>query len=161
MFTFLTIKLGCQTPIELTNSFLYTRHFSTLSYAISSYYKPRDKTQEEAKDARSKINKEIENTLCQHLSFDAHAETECEYHLFAIDVTPYQRPYSPKLEDKGFVHVNETISGKKPIAIGHHYSSVAYLTKEKHWAPPVSIKRVPSYEKESVFGVKQWADIIN
>ena len=109
-----------QTPISLINSPLYSRHFSTLSYAISIYYKPREQTQEEAKGNRSKINKKIENTLCQHLSLDS----KSEFHLFAIDVTPYQRPYIPKLEGKGFVHVNETISGKLPIAIGHKYVSV-------------------------------------
>jgi hypothetical protein len=153
--------LSCNTsahvPIELTLNPAYERHYSTLTHAISDYYKPRDHDHDQSVQAKVDVDKKIQNTLCQCLE----TPNEQDYHLFAIDVTPYKRPYSDKLTDKGFVHVNETISGKKPIAIGHKYSCVAYLTKEKHWAPPLSIKRVSTADNECVFGVQQWTDIIN
>ena len=70
--------------VQLSENIRYTRHYTSLTYAISSFYKPKDK---EAKDYQAQLveaTKKIQNTLCQHIELDI----ERHYHLFAIDVTP-------------------------------------------------------------------------
>ncbi len=52
--------------------------------------------------------------------------------LFVLDGTPCPRQWARTLEDKGFIHVSEVVSGKKPVTIGHEYSPLAYLP-EKTW----------------------------
>ena len=153
----LTCDLSSDHIVELSLNPEYQRHYSSIAQAISSYYKPRTDAAAVCLEAKTAANKRIENTLCKHL----HMSHSSKHNVFAIDVTPCKRPYSPKLEDKGFVHVNEPTPGKKPVAIGHKYSCVTYLTQEKHWAPPLGLDRVPTSEKETVFGVKQWCNIIN
>ena len=154
----LSSNLVATSPVELTLNSSYSRHYSTLPRVIGSYYKPRNEENiEDMEKAKESSNLKIQNSLCQHIDTTT---TKNEYHLFAIDVTPNKRPHAKKLADKGFVHINETVSGKKPVAIGHKYSCVAYLTQEKHWALPLSLNRVSTSEKETTFGVNQWCDII-
>ena len=52
------------------------------------------------------------------------------------------------------------IKSGRPVTIGHNYSTVGYLTKEGTWVLPVAMDRVPTTEKETVFGIKQWCSII-
>ena len=101
-------------------------------------------------------DKKIEHGLCQNLM----SGISTDYHIFAIDVTAQKRPYAKKLHDKGFVHKSDPTPGNKSVVIGHNYSSVVYLTQDTHWAPPLSIARVKTTEKETVFGVHQWLEII-
>ena len=152
----LTCDLSSSHIVELSLNPEYPRNYSSISHAISSYYKPRSESAASCKEARRKANKRIENTLCKYLNM-SHSS---DYNVFAIDVTPHKRPFSPKLEDKGFVHANDSTPGKKPIAIGYAYSCVAFITQENHWAPPLAYDRVPTSENAAVFGVRQWCRII-
>lgn len=124
--------------------------------AISGYYKSRTSSTDKSNAVKYEADKKIQNALCKNIG----TASANEYHLFAIDVTPNKRPYAKKLADRGFVHVNETVTGKKPVAIGHKYSCLSYLTQEKHWALPLSIKRVHTSEKDTIFGINQWCEAL-
>ena len=104
----------------------------------------------------AEAKKKIQNTLCQHIEIDV----ERDYHLYAIDVTPNPRPYAKKVEDRGYIKHNEVVNSGKPVTIGHNYSCVLYLTGQGTWALPLAIDRVSTSEKDTVFGVKQWCEII-
>ena len=152
----LSTNLQAKSPVELSLNPCYSRHYSSLPHVIGGYYKSRETSIEESRKALDNANEKIQHSLCQNIGVDSGAE----YHLFAIDVTPNKRPYAKKLADKGFVHINETVTGKKPVAIGHKYSCIAYITQEKHWALPLSLNRVKTSEKDTVYGVTQWCSII-
>ena len=142
--------------VKLSENIFYTRHYSTLTAVISSFYKPKDKAANDYQQELIKAKKKIQNTLCQHIEIDI----ERDYHLFAIDVTPNPRPYSKKVEDRGYIKHNEVISSEKPVTIGHNYSCVLYLTSQNTWALPLAIDRVSTSVKDTVFGVNQWCEII-
>jgi hypothetical protein len=152
----LSSNISAKSHIEITLNPLFTRSHTTLSHVVSSYYKPRDADAEESKKLKDEVNKNIQNTLCQHI--EKHTK---DYNLFAIDVTPYKRPHAKKVTDKGFVYSKASISSANPVVIGHKYSYVNYLTEENHWALPLSVKRVATTEKDTVVGVSQWTDIIS
>lgn len=142
--------------VQLTENSSYKRHYTTLVATVSSFYKPRSKQPEECEEQLVEAKKKIQNILCQHIKLD----DEPKYHLFAVDVTPNPRPYSKKINDRGFIKANEVVNGGKPVTIGHNYSCVAYLTQEPSWALPIAIDRVPTDKKDTVFGIKQWCDAI-
>jgi len=152
----LSSNVSAKSHIEITLNPLFTRHHTTLSHVVSSYYKPRDAVVVESKMLKEKVNKNIQNTLCQHIE-----KNDKDYYLFAIDVTPYKRPHAKKLTDKGFVYSKAAISSAKPVVIGHKYSYVNYLTEEYHWALPLASDRVATTEKDTVVGVEQWTNIIS
>ncbi len=152
----LSSNISSQSQIKITLSEFFTRHHTSLSHAISSYYKPRNMNVNDSKKLKQDVDKNIQNVLCQYL--EKHAK---DYNLFAIDVTPHKRPYAKKLTDKSFVYSQGTISSIKPIVIGHKYSYVNYLTEENHWALPIDIKRVATTDKDTIVGVEQWTNIIN
>ena len=60
-------------------------------------------------------------------------------------------------------YIYDSSNGKVgvPISIGHKYSAVGYITNDKHWALPVSVKELSIDEKESSFGVRQWLNVVN
>lgn len=152
----LSSNTEAKSVVQLSENICYTRHYSTLTHAVSSFYKPNDKAANEYQEQLTEAKKKIQNTLCQHVEIDI----ERDYHLFAIDVTPNPRPYAKKVEDRGYIKHNEVISSGKPVTIGHNYSCILYLTGQKTWALPVAIDRVPMSVKETVFGVNQWCEMI-
>lgn len=152
----LSSNVSTQSQIKLTLSPFFTRDHTSLSHAISSYYKPRNSSANDSQKLKQDVDGNIQNVLCQHL--DNHSK---DYNLLAIDATPHKRPHAKKLTDKSFVYSPGTISSIKPIVIGHKYSCVNYLTEENHWALPIDIKRVATTENDTVVGVEQWTNIIN
>jgi hypothetical protein len=132
----LSSNVSTQSQIKLTLSPFFTRDHTSLSHAISSYYKPRNSSANDSQKLKQDADRNIQNVLCQHL--DNHSK---DYNLFAIDATPYKRPYAKKLTDKSFVYSPGAISSIKPIVVGHKYSCVNYLTEENHWALPSSDAR--------------------
>jgi hypothetical protein len=152
----LSSNVSTQSQIKLTLSQFFTRDHTSLSHAVSSYYKPRNIGANDSKKLKQDVDRNIQNVLCQHLN--NHPK---DYNLFAIDATPHKRPHAKKLTDKSFVYSPGTISSVKPIVVGHKYSYVNYLTEENHWALPIDIKRVTTTENDTVVGVEQWTNIIN
>jgi len=88
-------------PVQLTENQSYTRHYSTLTSVISSFYKPKTKKPDEYQQQLAEAKKKIQNTLCQHIELDY----EPAYHLFGIDVTPDPGPYAKKVDDRGFINI--------------------------------------------------------
>jgi len=71
------------------------------------------------------------------------------FRLYSVDVEPVPRPYATCLQDRHFVHRSTSISGQKPVTVGHAYAVLAYLPEKKSphappWALPYDAERVPS-----------------
>ena len=92
--------------VQLSENICYTRHYPSLTHAISSFYKPKDKEAKDYEVQLAEAKKKIQNTLCQHIEIDI----ERNYHLFAIDVTPNPRPFAKKVEDRGYIKHNEVVN---------------------------------------------------
>jgi len=132
------------------------RSYSSISHCISDYYKPRGAAPDDYKNEKIIVDKNIENILCQQIG-----NIDSNFHVFATDVTPYKRSYSKKLEGKSYIYDSSNGKVGVPISIGHKYSAVGYITNDKHWALPVSVKELSIDEKESSFGVRQWLNVVN
>lgn len=80
--------------------------------------------------------------------------------LLMVDVTSAPRPYAPTLADRGMVYQPEVVKGKKPLTIGHQYSTVALGLEEEagvtsSWVLPLLTKRVASAEDKEMVGAVQ------
>jgi len=66
---------------------------------------------------------------------------------------------SLSLIDREFVHKPSSIVGQKPITLGHKYSVLAYLKRDKktnnNWSIPFSTERVSSCSTESQIAKEQ------
>jgi len=114
-------------------------------------------------ESRPDLNKESTRIISEHcISRSVRA-----FHLFAVDVTPSPRVFSPTVEDRGYVYApNNAIAGNKPITIGHQYSIAAYLPEKSAeqysfpWVVPLSCERVNTDQKGITVGMEQLKDCI-
>ena len=72
------------------------------------------------------------------------------YFLIGADITPAPRNFAKTLEDRHVVYQPNPAPGNKPIAIGHHYSTIAIFPEKEDksppWAIPLRIERILSGE---------------
>lgn len=83
-----------------------------------------------------------------------------QYHLFGVDCTSGARIHSKTLSDRSFVYTPNTISGNKPITIGHQYSIAAYLPEKlldnsPAWIIPLACERVGTDQNGVMMGMRQ------
>ena len=62
---------GAKSMVELSLSPLHERGCASINNAISSYYKPRNMSHEDAIHRKNQVDRNIENTLCQYLDKEA------------------------------------------------------------------------------------------
>lgn len=80
--------------------------------------------------------------------------------LLIVDVTSYSRPYAHTLRDRGMVYQPEVVKGRKPVTIGHQYSTVALGLEPEagvstSWVLPLLTERVPTSEDKEIVGSRQ------
>jgi hypothetical protein len=136
-----------RTAVELTLNPQFRRHYTALNKAV-------------------RVNSISDEQLSRLAAKVMDVPEKRRFHLLGIDVTSRPRPYADTLKDRGFVYQPNTITGNKPIAIGHQYSFVALLPerdKEKigNWVMPLAMKRVGSQENKERVGAEQVAAILN
>ena len=138
--------------IELSLSPSFTRRHHSVARAIQDISYGRGKSKQ---TCNANLAKRITKTLCEHTP--EYQKNEIVYG--ACDVTPNTTPYSKKLAEKQVVHQNTSTPGQKPIAIGHNLSCISLTTQDSNWALPVSLKRVPFNESQTLFGLKQAIEV--
>ena len=138
-------NVSASTPTQLSLNLLYERSYSSISDSVASF---------EFKEGKS---------LAKIASPLLEAQKE-GFHYLAVDVTPYERPYSPKVEDRGYIYKPAPVKGVKPISIGHNYSFVNYLPSKDSDDPPLSfvmdVKRVRSDQLGAVVGAEQIVNLV-
>lgn len=138
-------NVSAGTPTQLSLNLLYERSYSSISDSVAAF---------EFKEGKS---------LAKIASPLLEAQKE-GFHFLAVDVTPYERPYSPKVEDRGYIYKPAPVKGVKPISIGHNYSFLNYLPPKKSDDPPLSfvldVKRVRSDQLGAVVGAEQIVNLV-
>jgi hypothetical protein len=127
--------------------------------AIDSFFVPNEP--EKADEERHEKEKRLVRLIANYLPEPKNRP----FWLFALDGTPYVRQWAYTLEDKGFIHVSEVVSGKKPVTIGHEYSPLVYLPEktcpdDPPWVVPLSVRRVPTASKPTLVGAAQVAALM-
>jgi hypothetical protein len=126
--------------VRLSLETTYLRSYSTISKAIDHVF-----------NQYSRSPKELTRLLEENLP-------SCE--ILVTDITPVERPFAPTLEERCFIYKSSHIKKRMPVTIGHNYSFVCALPKEKSWALPLSIERVKPAEVRSLVGIKQVEQIL-
>jgi hypothetical protein len=139
---------------ELSLNSLFQRDYNSLYKAIASLLPQPD--EENYSQQVQEIFEAVSGTIP--------ATDSRSFNLFAIDATPYPRPYSATLADKTFIHSPNPIKGNKPISIGHSYSIVCALPESTEkgnvpWVIPLLCDRVLSTDTPTKTGNKQLAKI--
>ncbi len=79
--------------------------------------------------------------------------------LLAGDHTAWPRSYARTLRDRTIEHQPTLIAGNKPIAVGHGFSTIAWIPEaEGSWALPLRHERITSFEtplSRAAFQLKQ------
>ena len=156
----LTSNTTARSVVELSLNASFRRSYGSVYTAISGFFHP-DPFQSD-QDARRVYDKRLMGLIAPHLP----QPTQRPFWLFGLDVTPAPRPFARTLEDRSFIYQPNTIWGNKPIAIGHQYSTLAYLPEKGQpqappWIVPLSIRRVGSMQTGTQVGVKQIEDLLS
>ncbi|HCF27685.1 MAG TPA: hypothetical protein DEV81_10925, partial [Cyanobacteria bacterium UBA11049] len=134
---------GVDSIAELSLSPLFARSYNSIYKAIKeSFHTTIRETNEENEE-----NEEKANNLIRVVSELIDQPQQRTFHLFALDTTPYPRPYAKTLAERGYIYQPNTIIGNKPINIGHYYSILSVLPEKETafaapWSIPLSGERV-------------------
>jgi hypothetical protein len=128
---------------ELMDAILVTKNvYSLVELSLSPVFRRKWSSLYEAlDDCRPKTNK----LMKLYISEIPRAEPSQRI-ILAGDHTPWPRTEAPTLKDRTYEHGAKVISGK-PITLGHGYSTLAWIPKEKgSWALPLRHERITSHE---------------
>jgi hypothetical protein len=79
--------------------------------------------------------------------------------ILALDGTDWPHPQARTLADCQYVHCATAAVNGGDVIVGHPYSLLTWIAEPgTSWAPPVSVRRVPSHQTETEMGVKQVQD---
>jgi len=155
----LSTNISARSVVELSLNPYFRFSYNSIYDAIDNFFTPREpeKTDEERRGVEKRHVQLIANVLPE--------PTNRLFWLFALDGTPYQRLWARTLADRGFIHVSEVVSGKKPVTIGHEYSPLVYLPEKTSpddppWVVPLSVRRVPTSSKPTSIGAEQVAALM-
>lgn len=135
--------------VELSLNPVHRRNYCSITRVVDEFYH------------KNKEKKLINDSLTKILSEQCTSSPATRnYYLFGVDCTPNPRRYSPTQKDRGFVYAPNTISGNKPVTIGHQYSIVALLPEKSSestppWISPLACHRVTTDEKGPIIGMQQ------
>lgn len=152
----LSSNTSATSVLELSLNALHRRNYCSITRALDEFYSPTDLSK----------NKQQNKEATRILSEPCIARTARHFHLFAVDITPGPRVFSPTLKDRGYVYSpNNSIAGNKPITVGHQYSIAAYLPEKSSalsspWVVPLSCERVKTDQKGITVGMQQLSECI-
>ena len=79
-----------------------------------------------------------------------------EPQVFSLDGTNWLHPAAKTMADRQYVYSPTKRANGGSIGIGHPYSVLAWVPeRNSSWAPPVSVRRVPSEQSDVEMGVEQ------
>lgn len=144
----LSSNTSANSVVELSLNPVHRRNYCSITRVIDEFYPKKC-------DKKSK-----NNTLTEILSEQCVPPVQQNFYLFGVDCTPNPRRYAPTQQDRGFVYAPTTISGNKPVTIGHQYSIAAYLPEKigknaPPWILPLACHRVTTDEKGPLIGMQQ------
>jgi hypothetical protein len=151
----LSSNITATSVVELSLSPLHRRNYCSITRVLDEY------TSEDPV-----IAKKQEQALMQIFSdLCVQFEQKRAFHLFAVDITPGPRVFSPTLKDRSYVYAPNAVVGNKPVTIGHKYSIAAYLPEKQSsnvppWLIPLSCKRIDTTQNGELIGMQQIADCI-
>jgi hypothetical protein len=73
--------------------------------------------------------------------------SESEPVILVGDHTAWSRPHAKTLRERTYEHQAQSLSGCKPVTLGHGYSTLAWVpTAQQCWALPLRHERITSFE---------------
>ncbi|WP_339381647.1 transposase [Brasilonema bromeliae] len=148
---------------EPSNDVFFSYCIEGICYkAIEESFETSSLVSEDTEELEQNQKKDLLNCIYQVIP---QAEQR-PFYLFAIDTTPYKRPYARTLIERGYIYQPNTIKGNKPINIGHSYSIVSLLPEKDSkqtatWSIPLSGKRVPISSNGVSVGSEQINNIMS
>lgn len=144
----LSSNTSANSVVDLSLNPVHRRNYCSITRVVDEFY-PEN------------CDKKVKNNeLTKILSEQCITPLQKNFYLFGVDCTPNPRRYAPTQKDRGFVYAPNTISGNKPVTIGHQYSIAAYLPEKigenaPPWILPLACHRVTTDEKGPLIGMQQ------
>lgn len=82
--------------------------------------------------------------------------------VFPLDGTAWPHPSARTMLDRQYVYSPTKVINSRSVVVGHPYSVLAWAPERgSSWAPPVSVRRVPSQQTEIEVGVTQVKELVH
>jgi len=139
--------------VELSLSPCFRRTYSSITDGIDNFFQAPSAGEEGQE--RGEWEQKLVKLMAPYLPLP---QTR-KFWLFGIDVTPQPRPYAETLAERSYIYQPNTLSGNKPVNIGHQ-SSVLALLPEKGvssppWVVPLNVRRVGTEATKNETGAAQ------
>lgn len=150
---------SARSVVELSLSPLFRRDYSALFKAIRQFFQP-------SKSVTVKAERQIHSQPFVRLTSSLVLPPNTRpFRLFALDSTPYARPYARTLPEREYVYQSSPIPGVKPVTIGHQYSVLAALLERDGsdipvWTIPLSGQRVKTEDSSALVGARQVINLL-
>ncbi len=145
----LSSNTTARSVVELSLSPFFRREYSSITDGIDNYF------QAAAPGEEGEKRREGEQKLVRMVAPYLPPPQERKFWLFGIDVTPQPRPYAETLAERTYVYQPNTLTGNKPVNIGHQ----SYLPEKGEmsppWIVPMNTRRVSSEETKNEAGAEQ------
>ena len=135
----LAANQGSKSVVALSESPQFRRKHSSIGRAIEALRPTGTRGGKKVTDrGKERLRRPIGSLL--------EAPKAGEPSVLAVDSTPLARPHARTLADRSWVHQAQSVSGRRPVTIGHEYSLAMVLPEraqgEPVWALPVASQRV-------------------
>jgi DDE superfamily endonuclease len=158
---------GAKSIAELSLSPLFDRGYHSLYKAISKAFNTtcQSESNEVKESQKEELEKDEANNLTRAISELIDKPKQRPFYLFATDTTPHPRPYAKTLAERGYIYQPNTITGNKPINIGHYYSILSVLPEKETdnataWSIPISGERVSLSKSGVEVASEQISDVM-
>ena len=101
----LSSNTNATSVVELSLNPLHRRNYCSITRVVDEFYASTDA------DKKVAQNQKVTRLISQHCI----PQEKRHFHLFAADITPNPRVFSPTLEDRGYVYAPNTIAGNTPV----------------------------------------------
>jgi hypothetical protein len=149
----LSSNTTARSVVELSLSPNFRRSYSSITDGIDNFYQAPSEGEEG--DSREEWEQKLVRLVIPYLP----PPQVRKFWLFGLDVTPQPRPYAETLAERTYVYQPNTLSGNKPVNIGHQSSLLALLPEKEAstppWVVPLSVRRVSSEETKNEAGAAQ------
>jgi hypothetical protein len=154
----LSSNTTARSVVELSLSPYFRRSYSSITDGIDNFFQAPSAGEDG--EERGEWEQKLVRGVAPYLP----RPQARKFWLFGIDVTPQPRPYAATLAERGYIYQPNTLTGNKPVNIGHQSSLLALLPEKDEttppWIVPLSVRRVGSEQTKNEAGAGQVTEVL-
>ena len=132
LFDALCSTQGANSVAQFCLNSLFRRGYSALYGALQSLGELAEEVSSKEWENLDSPTRHFPSRWVKAIAHTVPAPEHRSYWLFGVDVTPVVRCHAMTLKDRECVYQPTTVTGVKPISVGHNYSLLSNYSRDWH-----------------------------